>query len=93
MKAGPAEIGQALGEPIETPFAALTTVFPAATRIAELTHNRIARIGVPGARAAGAATGRNPIGIIVPCHRIVGANGALMGYAARERRPTPVAAH
>ena len=41
------------------------------------------RAGAPGhARAAGAATGRNPIGIIVPCHRIVGANGSLTGYAA-----------
>ena len=40
------------------------------------------RAGHPGsARAAGAATGRNPIGIIVPCHRIVGSNGALTGYA------------
>jgi methylated-DNA-[protein]-cysteine S-methyltransferase len=40
------------------------------------------RAGCPGsARAAGAATGRNPIGIIVPCHRIVGSNGALTGYA------------
>jgi methylated-DNA-[protein]-cysteine S-methyltransferase len=33
------------------------------------------------ARAAGAATGRNPIGIIVPCHRIVGSDGDLTGYA------------
>src|SRR6185312_1326335 len=33
------------------------------------------------ARAAGAATGRNPISIIVPCHRIVGSNGSLTGYA------------
>ena len=40
------------------------------------------RAGAAGrARAAGAATGRNPIGIIVPCHRIVGANGSLTGYA------------
>lgn len=40
------------------------------------------RAGRPGsARAAGAATGRNPIGVIVPCHRIVGANGSLTGYA------------
>jgi methylated-DNA-[protein]-cysteine S-methyltransferase len=41
-----------------------------------------------GARAAGAATGRNPLSIIVPCHRIVGADGALTGYAgglARKR--------
>jgi len=38
--------------------------------------------GFPGsARAAGAATGRNPISIIVPCHRIVGSNGSLTGYA------------
>ena len=40
------------------------------------------RAGRPGsARAAGAATGRNPIGIIVPCHRIVGSNSSLTGYA------------
>ncbi|MDW8467901.1 MAG: methylated-DNA--[protein]-cysteine S-methyltransferase [Burkholderiales bacterium] len=41
------------------------------------------RAGRPGAaRAAGAAAGRNPIAIIVPCHRIVGSNGRLTGYAA-----------
>ena len=40
------------------------------------------RAGYRGsARAAGAATGRNPIGIIVPCHRIVGSDGSLTGYA------------
>ena len=40
------------------------------------------RAGRPrSARAAGAATGRNPIGVIVPCHRIVGSNGSLTGYA------------
>jgi methylated-DNA-[protein]-cysteine S-methyltransferase len=40
------------------------------------------RAGRPGsARAAGAATGRNPIGVIVPCHRIVGSDGSLTGYA------------
>lgn len=39
-------------------------------------------IGQPGAvRAVGAAIGRNPISIIVPCHRVMGANGALTGYA------------
>jgi methylated-DNA-[protein]-cysteine S-methyltransferase len=38
--------------------------------------------GYPGnARAAGAATGRNPLTIIVPCHRIVASTGALTGYA------------
>jgi methylated-DNA-[protein]-cysteine S-methyltransferase len=36
----------------------------------------------PGAvRAVGAANGRNPIGIIIPCHRVVGAGGKLTGYA------------
>ena len=33
------------------------------------------------ARAVGAATGRNPIGIIIPCHRVVGSTGAMTGYA------------
>jgi len=49
-----------------------------------ITYGELAkRAGAPGsARAAGAATGRNPIGIIVPCHRILGANGSLTGYAA-----------
>lgn len=42
-----------------------------------------AQLGQPKAsRAVGAAVGRNPIGIAIPCHRIVGAAGALTGYAA-----------
>ena len=51
------------------------------------------------ARAVGAANGRNPISIVVPCHRVVGANGALTGFAggtdtkawllAHEQRITP----
>lgn len=41
-----------------------------------------ATIGRPGAsRAVGAANGRNPISIIAPCHRVVGASGALTGFA------------
>lgn len=32
-------------------------------------------------RAAGAATGRNPLGIVVPCHRVVGKNGSMTGFA------------
>ena len=35
----------------------------------------------PSARAVGGAVGRNPISLIVPCHRVVGANGSLTGYA------------
>ncbi|WP_435283949.1 methylated-DNA--[protein]-cysteine S-methyltransferase [Streptomyces koelreuteriae] len=49
-----------------------------------------ATLGTPTAsRAVGLANGRNPIGIIVPCHRVVGANGSLTGYGGgldRKRR-------
>jgi methylated-DNA-[protein]-cysteine S-methyltransferase len=41
-----------------------------------------AAIGKPAAvRAVGGAVGRNPLGIVVPCHRVIGANGSLTGYA------------
>ena len=48
------------------------------------TYGQIARqLGrADGARAVGSAVGRNPIAIIVPCHRVVGHDGALTGYAA-----------
>jgi methylated-DNA-[protein]-cysteine S-methyltransferase len=48
-----------------------------------ITYAELARrAGAPGsARAAGAATGRNPISIVVPCHRVVGSDGSLTGYA------------
>jgi AraC family transcriptional regulator, regulatory protein of adaptative response / methylated-DNA-[protein]-cysteine methyltransferase len=46
------------------------------------TYNDVARrIGRPAAsRAVGAAVGKNPISFVVPCHRVVGSNGALTGY-------------
>jgi AraC family transcriptional regulator of adaptative response/methylated-DNA-[protein]-cysteine methyltransferase len=46
------------------------------------TYSEVAnRIGRPGsARAVGGAVGRNPISFVVPCHRVVGTNGALTGY-------------
>ena len=41
-----------------------------------------AELGDPAlARAVGAANGQNPIGIIVPCHRVIGSDGRLVGYA------------
>ncbi|GAA4894029.1 methylated-DNA--[protein]-cysteine S-methyltransferase [Streptomyces coeruleoprunus] len=47
-------------------------------------------LGSPGAsRAVGLANGRNPVGIIVPCHRVIGASGSLTGYGGgldRKRR-------
>jgi len=40
-----------------------------------------ARIGLPKAvRAVGLANGANPVGLVVPCHRVIGANGSLTGY-------------
>jgi methylated-DNA-[protein]-cysteine S-methyltransferase len=55
-----------------------------------ITYAELARrAGAPGsARAAGAATGRNPISIIVPCHRVVGSDGSLTGYAGGLPRKT-----
>jgi methylated-DNA-[protein]-cysteine S-methyltransferase len=57
---------------------------------ATITYSELAkRSGAGGsARAAGAATGRNPIAVIVPCHRIVGADGSLTGYAGGLERKT-----
>ncbi|ARP73150.1 methylated-DNA--[protein]-cysteine S-methyltransferase [Streptomyces pluripotens] len=47
-------------------------------------------LGSPGAsRAVGLANGRNPVGIVVPCHRVIGADGSLTGYGGgleRKRR-------
>ncbi|WP_336967635.1 methylated-DNA--[protein]-cysteine S-methyltransferase [Sphingobium aromaticiconvertens] len=60
-------------------WAALLTIPFGETR----SYGEIARqIGRPGAsRAVGAANGRNPISIIAPCHRVIGANGKLTGFA------------
>lgn len=46
------------------------------------------RLGMTPAasRAVGLANGRNPLPIVIPCHRVVGANGALTGYAGGVRR-------
>ncbi|MET9868488.1 methylated-DNA--[protein]-cysteine S-methyltransferase [Streptomyces sp. NPDC006386] len=54
------------------------------TEVEELarTYGELAdALGTPTAsRAVGLANGRNPVGIIVPCHRVIGANGSLTGY-------------
>ncbi|QGV79110.1 methylated-DNA--[protein]-cysteine S-methyltransferase [Streptomyces ficellus] len=52
---------------------------------ATVTYGEIAaRVGAPGAgvRAVGTAIGRNPLLVVRPCHRVIGADGALRGYAA-----------
>lgn len=53
-----------------------------------------AAIGAPKAvRAVGLANGANPVGVIVPCHRVIGANGALTGYAGGLERKRWLLAH
>ncbi|MEO7795423.1 MAG: methylated-DNA--[protein]-cysteine S-methyltransferase, partial [Thermoanaerobaculia bacterium] len=52
------------------------------------------RIGLPqAARAVGLANGRNPISIVVPCHRVIGKNGALVGYGGGLERKQWLLAH
>jgi methylated-DNA-[protein]-cysteine S-methyltransferase len=53
-----------------------------------ITYTELARrIGSPnGSRAVGGANARNPVSIVVPCHRVIGAKGALTGYAGGEER-------
>ena len=53
-----------------------------------------ARIGRPGAsRAVGLANGSNPVAIVVPCHRVIGANGTLTGYGGGLDRKRWLLAH
>ena len=52
------------------------------------------RLGKPdAARAVGLANGRNPLSIVVPCHRVVGASGALTGYGGGMDRKAWLLAH
>lgn len=47
-----------------------------------VTYGEIAKkLGVKSAQAVGGAVGHNPVSIIVPCHRVLGADGSLIGYA------------
>jgi methylated-DNA-[protein]-cysteine S-methyltransferase len=70
--------------PVGTPFQAV--VWAALRQVpygATTTYGRLAAaVGRPAAvRAVGAANGRNPYCLVVPCHRVVGADGSLTGYA------------
>ena len=47
-----------------------------------ITYGQLAKsLGCKSAQAVGGAVGRNPISILIPCHRVVGADGSLTGYA------------
>ena len=51
------------------------------------TYGQIAaKVGCVSARAVGGAVGHNPVSLIVPCHRVIGANGQLTGYAGGVER-------
>lgn len=70
---------KALGTPFQRAVWAELRRIPCGTTIS---YGELARrIGRPKAqRAVGLANNKNPIGIVVPCHRVIGANGALTGY-------------
>ena len=52
-----------------------------------MTYGEIARrLGVHSAQAVGGAVGHNPISILIPCHRVVGSDGSLTGYAGGAER-------
>ncbi len=54
-----------------------------------MTYGEIARrLGVRSAQAVGGAVGHNPISILIPCHRVVGSDGSLTGYAGGFDRKT-----
>jgi methylated-DNA-[protein]-cysteine S-methyltransferase len=79
-----------------TPFqrsvwSALRTIEPGRT----LSYGALAaRIGVPRAvRAVGLANGANPIGVVVPCHRVIGADGSLTGYGGGLHRKSWLLGH
>jgi methylated-DNA-[protein]-cysteine S-methyltransferase len=74
------------------------TVWHALTRIPygqTISYGELARrVGRPAAsRAVGLANGRNPISIVVPCHRVIGSSGALTGYGGGIERKRWLLAH
>jgi methylated-DNA-[protein]-cysteine S-methyltransferase len=74
----PVDLGR--GTPFQqSVWAALRGIPPGATTSYGAISQRLGKASA--VRAVGGAVGRNPISIIVPCHRVVGANGAMTGYA------------
>jgi O-6-methylguanine DNA methyltransferase len=57
--------------------------YGAVTSYGEVAREAARLLGRPtcSARAAGVAVGRNPVSIVIPCHRVIGADGSLTGYA------------
>ena len=81
-------------DPVGTPFQ--KTVWKQLREIPygeTITYGELAKRLHTSARAVGSAVGRNPISIIVPCHRIMGADGSLTGYAGGIDRKRWLLAH
>ena len=72
-------------------WAALRTIPASETMSYGALAKKIARPGA--ARAVGHANGANPIGVVVPCHRVIGANASLTGYAGGLERKRWLLAH
>lgn len=66
---------QVWAELLRIPYGATTTYGQITRTLADKQQKRVS------AQAVGGAVGHNPIGIIVPCHRVIGADGSLTGYA------------
>ena len=65
----------------EIPYGTVTTYGALATALAQRLHR-----SASAPRAVGGAVGHNPISIVIPCHRVVGAAGSLTGYAGGLQR-------
>jgi len=80
------------GTPFQRAVWSALREIPAGSR---LTYAQLAaRLGRPAAmRAVGAANGANPISLVIPCHRLVGAEGALTGYGGGLERKAWLLAH
>ena len=58
-----------------------------------MTYGEIARAVGSAPRAVGGATGRNPLPLVIPCHRVVGADGSLVGFGGGMRRKAWLLGH
>ena len=72
----------------EIPYGETATYGEIARRLEKKAEN-----GKMSARAVGGAVGHNPIGILIPCHRVIGADGSLTGYAGGVERKAWLLAH
>ena len=72
----------------EIPYGETATYGELAKRLEKKAEN-----GKTSARAVGGAVGHNPIGILIPCHRVIGADGSLTGYAGGVEKKAWLLAH